>query len=212
MNRVTFILLPAIFSFLTATGQNDPQAIAILDSFASKASGAPSISMEFTMARSDLAENKADTVSGSVIICKDKYWLNMGENIVWFNGETTWNYLKAEKEVTITKADKKDHSFQNHPSEIFTMYKSGYKSRLVEENAGICTIDLYPVDIKSDLVRVRLSIRKNDLSLLGFEYKLKDGVDINVTIKDYNLRNKTDQSTFTFPADKYKGVDINDMR
>ena len=43
---------------------------------------------------------------------------------------------------------------------IFSMYKKGYKSRLIEEKSDSYLIDLYPEDIKSDLVRVRLSIGK----------------------------------------------------
>jgi len=203
----------AIFSYVASSeGQNDPQAIKILDSFSSKASKAPSVSMTFKMIKSDLAENTSDTTDGSVILSKDKYRLDLGDNIVWFNGETTWNYLTAEKEVTITKPDRKDHSFQNHPSEIFTMYKSGYKSRLIEEKSDSYLIDLYPEDIKSDLVRVRLSIKKSDLSLHSLEYKRRDGLMITLRISGYDLKQKPEADTFVFKPAGYKGVEINDMR
>ena len=210
-------LLPLLFLFIlpgaaSSQGQNDPQAIKILDSFSSTASRAPSISMVFRMITTDLAENKTDTLDGSIILSKDKYKLNLGENIVWYNGETIWNYLTAEKEVTITKPDKKDHSFQNRPSEIFTMYKSGYKSRLIEEKSNSYLIDLYPEDIKSDMVRVRLAINKPDLSLINLEYKRKDGLVITLLISEYNLKQKTDSETFVFKSEKYKDVDVYDMR
>jgi outer membrane lipoprotein-sorting protein len=117
---------------ISLQSQNDPQAIKILDSFSSKASKAPSISMVFRMITTDLTENSSDTLDGSIILSRDKYKLILGENTVWYNGETNWNYLNAENEVTITRPDKKDHSFQNHPSEIFSMYKSGYKSKLID--------------------------------------------------------------------------------
>jgi outer membrane lipoprotein-sorting protein len=208
---VPFILATFLISGI-AIGQDDPQAIKILDSFSSKASKAPSIEMEFSMITRDLTENTTDSVNGAIILSKDKYRLNMRDNIVWYNGQTTWNYLTAEKEVTITNANKKDHSFQNKPSEIFTMYKSGYKSRLIEEKPDTYLIDLYPVDIKSDLVRVRLNIRKSDLSLLSLEYKRNDGIVIDLNIKVYNLTRKPDQSDFIFPSEQYKDAEINDMR
>ena len=132
--------------------------------------------------------------------------------MVWFNGETTWNYLSAEKEVTITRPDKKDHSFQNHPADIYTMYKSGYKCRLIDDKSDAYIIDLYPDDIKSDLVRVRLEIQKPALSLRSLEYKRKDGIVIILHISEYSLREKPDQDTFVFKAGKYKGVETNDMR
>jgi outer membrane lipoprotein-sorting protein len=211
--KILLSALLAIFSLIARSeGQNDPKAIKILDSFSSKASKAPSISMTFKMIKSDLAENTSDTTAGSIILSKDKYRLNLGDNIVWFNGETTWNYLTAEKEVTITKPDKKDHSFQNHPSEIFTMYKSGYKSRLIEEKSDTYLVDLYPEDIKSDLVRVRLSIEKSDLSLQSLEYKRRDGLIITLRISGYDLKQKPESDTFVFQPAEYKGVEINDMR
>lgn len=193
-------------------GQNDPRAMKILDNFSSDASRAPSVLMKFRMINADQIENTSDTLNGSVLLCKNQYRLDLGDNMVWFNGETTWNYLPAEKEVTITKPDKKDHSFQNRPSEIFSMYKSGYKCRLVEENSESYVIDLYPEDLKSDLVRVRLTIKKSNLSLLSLEYKKKDGIMVTLQISEYNLKEKPEADTFVFRADKYKGVEINDMR
>jgi outer membrane lipoprotein-sorting protein len=212
MNKVLLILLPFLMYHATLSGQNDPRAVKILDSFASNASKAPSVSMGFTMITRDLTENTADSVTGTVILSKDKYKLVLGDNMVWFNGETTWNYLPAEKEVTITKPDKKDHSFQNHPSDIFTMYKSGYKSRLIEENNSSWTVDLYPADMKSDLIRVRLIIRKNDMSLISFEYKRRDGIEVFLRISGYDLKQKPGAGTFVFPQDQYRDADINDMR
>jgi outer membrane lipoprotein carrier protein len=212
MKIVTLLLLSALLKTGIASGQNDPQAIKILDDFSSNASKAPSVSMTFKMISTDLTENKSDTVKGSIILSKDKYMLNLGDNQVWYNGETNWNYLFAEKEVTITKPDKKDNSFQNRPSLIFSMYKSGYKSRLIDEKTDLYVIDLYPEDVKSDLVRVRLEIRKSDLSMKSLEYKRRDGLVITLQILEYNLKQKPSQDTFVFHAEKYKGVEINDMR
>ena len=208
----TVILLLLMILATTANGQNDPQAIKILDNFSSKASKAPSVSMKFRMINVNQSENTTDSINGSIIMSGNKYHLNLGDNIVWFNGETTWNYLSAEKEVTITRPDKKDHSFQSHPADIYTMYKSGYKCRLIDDKADACTIDLYPDDIKSDMVRVRLTIQNPDLSLATLEYKRKDGIVITLHISDYSLSEKPDQDAFTFKAEKYKGVEINDMR
>jgi outer membrane lipoprotein carrier protein len=207
-------LLPLFLAaFLTqVNGQNDPQAIKILDSFSSKASKAPSVSMTFKMINTDQTENTSDTINGSIILSRDKYRLNLEDNIVWFDGVTSWNYLSAEKEVTITRPDKKDHSFQNHPSEIYSMYKSGYKCRLIEEKSDSYIIDLYPEDLKSDLVRVRLTISNPDLKLLNLEYKRRDGVLIILYISDYSLKEKPASGTFEFSYDKYKGIEINDMR
>jgi outer membrane lipoprotein-sorting protein len=138
--------------------------------------------------------------------------LELPNNIIWFNGETSWSYLPVEKEVTITKADKKDNSFQNKPSAIFTMYKSGYKFRLIEEKNNSSIIDLYPEDIKSDILRVRLTIENQSMNLKILEYKRRDGITITLKINEFDLKSKPEQDAFVFKAEKYKGVDIIDMR
>ena len=101
---------------------------------------------------------------------------------------------------------------QNRPSSIFSMYKKGYKTRLIEEKKDTYIIDLYPEDIKNDLLRVRLSIGKALMDLETIEYKNRDGILITLYISEYDLKQKPQADAFIFPSNKYKGVDINDMR
>jgi outer membrane lipoprotein-sorting protein len=192
--------------------QNDQAAVTILDKFSENAQKAPSVSIKFDLVTKNLADNKTDTLNGSVILNKDKYKLTLPDNIVWFNGETSWSYLPAEQEVTITKANRKDNTFQSRPSIIFTMYKKDYKSRLIEEKPDSYIIDLYPEDLKSDLIRVRLTFGKTMLNLISLEYRKKDGVVSTIHVLEYNLTLKPSVDTFVFQADKYKGTEIIDMR
>ena len=210
-------LITAILSFLIlfphyVIGQNDQQAIKILDRFSENAQKAPSVSIIFDLITKNLTDNKIDTLKGSVILNKDKYKLSLPDNIVWFNGETSWSYLPAEQEVTITKANRKDNTFQSRPSMIFTMYKKDYKSRLIEDNPDSYLIDLYPEDLKSDLMRVRLSIGKSLLNLISLEYKKKDGVVSTLHVLEYDLKLKPDANTFIYQPEKFKGVEVIDMR
>jgi outer membrane lipoprotein-sorting protein len=192
--------------------QNEQQATAILDKFADKAMKAPSVSMKFKLITKNLTDNTTDTLAGSVILSKDKYVLTLPDNTVWFNGETSWSYLPAEQEVTIAKAAKKDNTFQSRPSLIFTMYKKDYKSRLIEEKSDSYIIDLYPEDIKSEILRLRLSIGKSLLNLITLEYKRKDGIINTLIVNEYDLKVKPDANTFIFQPEKYKGVEVIDMR
>jgi outer membrane lipoprotein carrier protein len=202
----------AILLSVNASAQNDPEAIRILDKFSALALSAPSISMTFNLITTDQMEGTNNSVSGSIVLSKDKYKLDLTDNIIWFNGETSWNYLPAEKEVTITKPDKNDNSFQSRPSSVFLMYKKGYKNRLVEDTAESYLIDLYPEDLKSDQIRVRLNIGKTSLNLISLEYKNKDGVTVTLDVKEYNLKQKPDATSFIFSPEQYKGVEIIDMR
>jgi len=192
--------------------QNDPAAVKVLDRFSEIASGAPSVSMKFELETIDQVEGTSNKTAGSIILSKDKYRLDLSDNIIWYNGETSWSYLPAEKEVTIAKPDKKDNSFQSRPSAVFSIYKKGYKARLLEEKSSSWLIDLYPEDVNSDHIRIRLSIGKPSYDLKGIEYKYKNGVTAVLTVKEYDLKQVPDNSTFTFSPDKYKGVELIDMR
>lgn len=209
----TFLIGSFLFLVsLTAYTQNDQEAVKILDRFSELALAAPSVSMKFNLETIDQVEGTNNNVSGSIILSKDKYRLDMTDNIIWFNGETSWSYLPAEKEVTVARPDKKDNSFQSKPSSVFSIYKKGYKTRLLEENADSYLIDLYPEELNSDHIRIRLSIGKPSLDLKSIEYKYKNGVTVNLTVKEYDLKQNPDNSVFIFQPEKYKGVEINDMR
>ena len=73
-------------------------------------------------------------------------------------------------------------------------------------------VDLYPEDIKSDLVRIRLAIGKSGSDLMGAEYKMKDGIIVYLVVNEYSLKTKPDPATFTFNPQNYIGVEIIDMR
>ena len=201
-----------VISSLTAVAQDDAVAVKILDKFSALALAAPSVSMKFTMETIDQVEGTNNSSTGSIILSKDRYRIDMPDNTIWFNGETSWSYLPAEKEVTIAKPDRKDNSFMSRPSSLFSVYKKGYKVRLLEEKSSSYLIDLYPEDINSDHIRIRLNIGKPSLDLKSLEYKYKNGVTAILTVKEYDLKQQPDNSEFTFSPDKYKGVEINDMR
>lgn len=210
--RTFFIILLLTAVSNLASGQKDPAAVKILDRFSSLAVSSPSVYMRFSLQTADQVEGTSTLSSGSILLSKDKYRLDLTDNTVWYNGETSWSYLPAENEVTISKPDKKDNSFQSKPSAVFSVYKKGYKIRLLEESTTSYLIDLYPEDINSDHIRIRLIISKPSLTLQSAEYKYKNGITVTLTVTEYDLSQKPENSAFTFFPEKYKDVEIVDMR
>lgn len=211
MQRLILLSIFAAASF-ACLAQSDPQAVTVLDKFSSTATSAPSVTINFTLVTTDQIEKTADTIPGLVVISKENYKLELPDNIIWYNGKTSWSLLTAEKEVTISEPDKKNSSFESKPSSIFTMHKTGYKRKLVEERNDGYVIDLYPEDIKNEMLRVRLFISKPAYSLKTLEYKRRDGVTIFVNVKNYNLKVVPAPAFFTFDQSKYAGYDIIDIR
>jgi len=212
MTVKSFLTIVLFFAGYFANAQTDPAANAILDRFSARAANAPSVSLKFKLITDDLVERKSDTLTGAVIISKDSYKLEIPNTIIWFDGTTLWNYLIAEDEVVITNSNKNDNSFMNKPSVIFTMYKTGYKTSLIEELRDSWVIDLYPEDINSDLIRVRLTVGKNLHDLKILEYKRKDGIVMYIVVNEYNLNIIPDPNFFVFDRTKYRSADIIDMR
>ena len=192
--------------------QVDPGAIKTLDEFSAAAQSAPSVAIKFRLVNKDEQNEKSDTATGYLLMSKDRYRLEMPDNITWFNGSVSWDYLRKEKEVTITRPGKKDDSFMSRPSSIFTVYKKGYKIRMLEINDRDCVIDLYPEDIKSDLVRIRMAVNKTSYALSGAEYRRKDGTSLILLVDDYSLKKVPDAGDFVFDRNRYRDAEINDMR
>jgi len=210
-----FISLILLFAGYFANAQNaqtDPAANAILDRFSERALNAPSISLKFTLIADDAIERRSDTLAGSVIISKDSYKLEIPNNIIWFDGTTSWSYLIAEREVVISTPSKNDNSFINKPSEVFTMHKNGYRARLIEETSASWLIHLYPEDINNELIRVGLTIGKSQNDLRRIEYRTKVGFVIYITVNEYNLNVRPEQNLFVFDRAAHRGVDVIDMR
>jgi outer membrane lipoprotein-sorting protein len=211
MRSLILLLIPlTIFGKITA--QEDPEALKILDRFASIAVSSPSVSFSFTMFTNDVMENRKDTLEGKVVIAGDKYRLSLPESTTWFNGTDNWNYMPSVEEVTITRPDSREVSFFAKPSLLFEMYKQDYKARLIEETSATWVIDLYPNDIKSEMTRVRLTISKTGTELKNAEYKTRNGITITLNVRDYNLKFRPDGKYFDFNPADYKGVEVIDMR
>ena len=211
MKRLLSIFILAAAS-LNLSAQNDPEAVKVLENFSSKATKAPSVSIQFTMETADQVEGTSNSIKGSAVLSKDRYRLELPENTIWYNGSNMWSYLPDVEEVTITKPEKNDESFMAKPSSIFSIWKKDYKSRLLEERTGSYLIDLYPEDINSDHVRIRLEISKPGLDLKGLEYKYKNGITVMLKISGYDLTHQPEDSEFAFSTAKYRNAEIIDMR
>lgn len=207
---VTIILTLSLLTSLHS--QEDLAAVKVLDQFSAKARAAPSVSMEFSLLTVDAIENRKDTLSGSLVLSDNKYKLTLPESTTWFNGTDSWNYMPSVKEVTITRPEEGDVSFFSKPSLLYTIHHEGYKPRMVEEKTSEYIIDLYPEEITTDMIRIRLVISKPALTLKSAEYKTKNGVSMTLTAKDYNLKFRPDDKFFLFDPSKIKGIEIIDMR
>jgi outer membrane lipoprotein-sorting protein len=211
MKSFTFITILSILLSINGLAQKDPAADPYLNQFSKNALEAPAVRMCFDLIITDQVENTTETRIGEIVIKNDLYWLSLPENIIWHNKEAIWTLAPEVDEVTITEPDPDGETFFNSPSSLFTLYKKGYKYSLVGETSCAVTIDLYPEDLMAEFSRIRLVIG-DDYRLISAEYKRKDGMDMLIKVKVYDLTSAFDNNYFTFSHSKYPNVDIIDMR
>lgn len=206
ITSLLIIICPSIYS------QKDPEARLILDAFSEPALSAPAVSMKFKLRVEDKIEQTSRESEGQVIIQDDMYKLELPDNIIWFDGNATWNLAPQVKEVTVTLPDPGDNTFLTSPSSLFDMYREGFKYRLTGESEEAYVIDLYPEDpADTEFSIIRLVIDRQH-RLVSAEYKRKDGIELFVEITEYSLDNEYASDHFTFDPEAYPGVDIIDMR
>ncbi len=197
---------------LTAVAQKDPDAVAVLSGFSKKAISAPSVKIDFDILAYDAKEDQETEMNGTAVISGDNYMLTLPDNLILSDGKAVWNYMPEVNEVTITEPDPADDSFISKPSTLFSMYEKGYKVRLVEQNPVEWIIDLYPEDIRLNLVRIRLAVGRTLYDLRSAEYRTKDGMTLTLTVRKYDLTFRPPAGYFAFNPSDHKGVEVIDMR
>lgn len=211
MKQTGSVILLTILS-VTVAAQKDPEAVRVLTEFSKKATAAPSVKIDFDITAYDAQEDEETEMSGTAVIKGDSYRLTLPDNIIWNDGKAVWNYSPEVKEVAVTAPDPSDESFIARPSLLFSMHEKGYKVRLLEQNASEWIIDLYPEDINTGLVRIRVAVGKSLYDLRSAEYRTKDGMTVTLTARKYDLSFRPPAGYFTFNAGDYKGVEVIDMR
>ena len=206
-----FILFFLIVISGTLFGQKDPVAKSVLDKFSEKALTAQSVMLDFSLTVTDEVNSTTSESQGVLIVKGDMYKLDLPENIIWFNGTTIYTYAPEVEEVTVTEPDPDDEKFLSSPGLLFTLYRDGYKYRLIGESPDGYLIDLYPEEPVTEFSRIRLHITRNHL-LAEAEYKRKDGITMVITINNSDLTKKYPESFFNFDPGNYSEVEIIDMR
>lgn len=211
INRLIISFVIIFSSAAGVSAQKDPVAGKILEKFSVRALEAPSVTMIFSLTIDDALEGTNETIEGDIAISGNRYKLRIPDNIIWYNGKVVWTYTPDFEEVTISDPDTTGSLFITNPSALFSLYKEGYKYRLIEETSSGSVIDLYPEDIDTDFSRIRMLIDRVGL-LTETEYKRKDGITLYLRVTKYDLSKSYPDNWFSFNKLEYPNVEIIDMR
>jgi len=197
------------------SAQTDPKADGILKKLSQKTEGNIGITAKFESRLQNLKDNLDVVQQGNIEIKGKNYKLNLDKYLIINNGTTIWNYNADDNEVNISDASEMEEDM--NPSEIFTIYENGFKSKyegsITENGKKLEVINLYPVDAKEKpfhTIILHINATTNDLHKVVMKYK--DGNTITYSIKEIKYGVEFLANNFTFQLSKFPGVLENDLR
>ncbi|MBT9392542.1 outer membrane lipoprotein carrier protein LolA [Hymenobacter sp. NST-14] len=210
-----FALLALSVSFMAgAEAQQDPKAGKILDQMSSKYQAMKAFKATFTQTLENDAAKVKENLTGDITVSGQKFRLKMSGQEVINNGQTMWTYMKSENEVNISDYEPDEQEIS--PSQIYTLYKKGYKYTYVQEakegGETVDVIDLSPEDRNNPVYKVRLKVSRADKSVKSWQMFKKNGNRYTYRISKFVPNFPVDATTFNFDKNKYKGVKVIDLR
>jgi outer membrane lipoprotein carrier protein len=212
MKKILSLLAFSLLS--TASAQQDPKAGKILDQMSAKYQALKAFKANFTQTLENDAAKLKENITGDITVSGQKFRVKLNGQEIINNGQTMWTYMKAENEVNISDFDPDDQEVS--PTQIFTLYKKGYKYAYVQEikEAGeACdVIELSPENKDNPVFKVRVTVSKADKSVKSWKMFKKNGNRYTYTIRKFQPNPPIDATTFNFDKSKYKGVKVIDLR
>jgi outer membrane lipoprotein carrier protein len=208
-------LWPLLFGSLLLA-QVDPKADNLIKRSRKKLRSLESFTVQFSYQ----VENKADTTqkriskSGTLRYRprQNKFAVDMGDLLIVCDGQTMWQYLKKENEVTITPYSPKEGFSLDR---IFRIYDQDMKVRLDKSETykgqTIHKISLFPISDTTDYFRVEVWISEATELPQRIKFSHRDGTVVDYELKNFQVVSLPD-SEFVFDTRKYPGISVVDLR
>ncbi|WP_443946574.1 LolA family protein [Pedobacter sp. AW1-32] len=216
MKKILSAFLVFVASATVTYAQTDAKAKAILAEVSKKYKSYTVVKTDFTFTLENPKADVKEVQQGTLYVKanSNKYKVAMTNQELISDGKSQWTYLKDDKEVQVSNVDNSSDAI--NPAKIFTVYESGYKYLYTgEQKVGAKTyqmIDLTPIDTKKSIFKVRLSIDKTAKQISNVVLFDKNGNKYTYKVKIFLPNVKVPETTFTFDAKKYPGVEVVDLR
>ncbi|MCW3104093.1 MAG: gliding motility protein [Bacteroidetes bacterium] len=205
------VALLAVGSLSALTAQTDPKAKAILDDLSAKTKAYTTIKAEFTFTTEKKDKTK-ESQEGKILTKGNKYKLEIPGHVIYCDGKTIWDYIKASNEVQVKDAETGGDDAVN-PSTIFTIYEKGFKYKFDGEDATTQTISLFPENPdKKKYHTAKLFVDKVKKQISSVKMMMKDGSTQTYTIKSFQSNTPIADTEFTFDMKGHPGVSVEDLR
>lgn len=174
---------------------------------AQKIADSPGIIAKFTA----VGVNES-SVGGTLTISKEKFSMVGADFGVWYNGDCLWSYTKQTGETTLS-IPTSDELLEINPLDVISNYSAHYKaSKLSDKNNKI----IIKLTAKSKAISVQTAILSiNTSTWLPEEITATFSNSSTMLISIASAKVSAaapPQSTFQYPASKYPGIEVIDLR
>ncbi len=209
---IPFITL--IFFGLNVQAQ-DAKAKAILDDLSNKTRQYSSITSDFTFILDDKVADLHQEQKGVLKMKGKKYYISLGDNHIYSDGETRWTYSEDMNEVYIDDANSDDDALD--PTDIYTIWETGFKhyydGEIKESGKTYDVIKLVPIDPSDKTFHtVKVYVDRAKSEVAKIEILGKQGNDYTYRVNSFQTGKDYPASTFAFNKTEYPGVSAIDNR
>lgn len=198
MKKILIMLL-AIAMAMPMAAQN---AKKILDKTAAVVGSKGGASANFS-----ISGGKLTATSGTISIKGNKFHAKTPAATIWFDGKTSWTYMKNTEEVNVSNPNASQLVSMN-PYSFINLYKSGYSYTVKEEGSNY-EVHLTATGTKS-IQEMYITIGKT--TFVPSMVRMRQGKNwTTIKVSNFKAANIPD-ATFRFNSKDYPKAEIIDLR
>ena len=168
----------------------------------------------YTSTLVDLKNDFELSQQGIVQIEGDRFHLDLGDYVIYCDGETVWTFEPEMNECYIDDTETMKEEGMD-PSKLFTVWEEDFRrewmGRTTVEGRDCAHINLYASTDKA-YHTLQLFVDDNALEVVRIVMKGREGSDVTYTVKSFSTSLDVVPGMFIFPAEKHPGVDLIDNR
>ncbi|KAA6332830.1 hypothetical protein EZS27_018705 [termite gut metagenome] len=209
------ILLTTLFVLSLKTETTQETTKQILDNAVAAFRANGGVKINFTVKMFSKNQSSKE-IQGAIQLKGEKFLLKTNDAITWFDGKTQWSYWIENGEVNITTPTAEELQSIN-PYTLLPFYRNGfeYKQGTTVQFQGK---PVYEVILKAvakseqNISNIRLYIAKESYQPVYMIMEQREGNRSEITVTNYQNRQKYNDTLFAFDKKNYPGVEIIDLR
>lgn len=205
MMKKLLTLLAVVITAFAATARAAESADALLDRAAAELA-------KGTVTATYTAKSPDATVKGSLTMSGSLFTLTAGDMNLWYDGKTLWAYSRRAAEVNVSEPTA-DELAEVAPLAMVGAFRKAYTAKLLQAPRGQKKIQLTARARNASIRSLTITLNASTMLPVAMILNASNGTSMAITVTSVKRSDKrTAATSFRFPASRFKGVEIVDMR